>query len=141
MPLTQTLPFVEEKLVAYLKTYTALTALVSTRISTQLPANPTFPSLRLQRVGGTPNRFGIDHPIIQFDCYGTTQQTAQAVYEKTFKAVIELPYVAPDQGAEVFTSADPSTPLNWLPDTSMQDAQGKPQSRYVFAIAFTVRTP
>ena len=138
MALTQTLPFIEEKLVAYLKTYTALTAITSTRISTQLPASPTFPSLRMTRVGGTPDRFGYDHPIIQFDCYGSTQQTAMAVVEKTFKAVMELPYVAPIQGAVNIGSADPTTPLNYLPDRDMQDAQGKPQPRYIFAVSFRV---
>lgn len=139
MPLTQTLPFVEEKLVAYLKTYTALTAVVLTRISTQLPASPTFPSLRLQRIGGVADRFGVDHPVVQFDCYGSTQQTAWAVVEKTYKAVMELPYVAPVQGSVVFTAADPTTPINWFPDPSLQDADGKPQSRYIFAVLFLVR--
>jgi hypothetical protein len=139
LPLTQTLPDLETKLVVYLKTYVALTAITSTRISTQLPPNPVFPSLRLQRIGGTPDRFGYDHPIIQFDCYGTTDMTAFAVVEKTFKAVMELPYVAPVQGTVVIGSADPTTPINYLPDTARQDTQGKPQPRYIFAVVFRVQ--
>jgi len=137
LPLTLTLPDVESALVTYGKAYAALTAVTGTRIATELPPKPSFPSLKLTRVGGTPEHTGVDHPIIQFECYGTTDLTAYGVYEKAFKAFIELPYVAPVQGSVYFGAADPAIPLNFLPDTSIKDpTSGKSQPRYIFGIMF-----
>ena len=139
MPLTLSLPFAEERLVAYLKAYSALSALVSTRVSTRLPPSPTFPSVRLQRVGGIPDRFGVDQPTIQFDCYGRTHQEAEAVAAVVFKAVVELPYVQQVHGDTVFESADPTTPKVMIPDPDINDANGNPLPRVLFGINFIAR--
>jgi hypothetical protein len=140
MPLTQTLPDVETILVAYLKTVVDLTNLISTRTSTSLPASPTFPSLRLQRIGGIPSRLGHDAAHIQFDCYGKTDVEAFEVARRAFKAVMEMPYLAPVLSGVSITAVDPSTPISWLPDTSRQNEQGKAQPRYVMGVIVTSHT-
>ena len=58
-------------LVAWAKANTALTALLSGRVATNLPANPLMPFLRITLAAGASDsgEAPIDQPIMQFDCY------------------------------------------------------------------------
>ena len=75
-------PSVERSLVAWAKSYTPITDIVTTsRISTRLPEAPTFPYLTVKRVAGGPTEDNtpIDLPLVQWDCYGQRATKNDAV--------------------------------------------------------------
>lgn len=65
------LPDAEVVAVQWAKADAPITAIVSQRVSTSLPKEPTFPWLTVFRVTGGPDRSEapIDIPLLQWDCY------------------------------------------------------------------------
>lgn len=85
---------IEEAIVAYLTTYSGLSALISTRLyPLRLPENPTYPAVTYQRISGPrvqshSGPSGLAFPRFQFDCYGTSYLGSKAV-EKQVRAALE----------------------------------------------------
>lgn len=75
-----TLPVNAEAVVStYLRTASAITALVSTRVYTAIPNNPTWPLLRVVRIGGVPARsraLHFERVTLQVDAFGGSKAQA-----------------------------------------------------------------
>jgi len=72
---------------SYLRTVTALTALVGTRIyGLRLPESPTLPAVVFQARGGqaNPEIPDLAAPSYQFTCWGGTQREARQVYRALY---------------------------------------------------------
>lgn len=83
-------PSAEKTLVAWAKANSAINPLVSGRVATKLPVEPTLPFLRLFRAGGAPDQSEapIDQVLIQFDCYGSAEADADLL-ERTLVEELE----------------------------------------------------
>lgn len=68
------LPSAAALTVAWLKANPDLAALHGGRVATKL--NATLPAIRVQRVGGTSPDVYEDQPVVQVECWATTDATA-----------------------------------------------------------------
>jgi hypothetical protein len=112
----------------YLRNQPDVFALVGTQVSTELPASPVFPLLRVSRIGGTPavpRRLDAAH--LQIEAWATTKATARNV-AATAHAALWAAGNATNNGA-VITGVDDTLGLSWLPDP----VTGRP--RYIFGVA------
>jgi hypothetical protein len=93
----------EALLVAWLKADATVTALVAGRVSTELPASPTYPLVTLREVTGAElvRYKNLDEARIQVDCWADTR-TAAASLARAVRGVIEARTVIRPR---------------WLPDT------------------------
>lgn len=121
---------IEALLVAYLKAQSAITTLVSTRVSTELPPTAEFPALTLSRIGGIPDKpVFADHPQIQVEAWGRTKLEASNLARVAFRVLIEIPQV--HSGGTV-SDCSPSLGITWAPDDTFSPA--KP--RYIQGLIF-----
>lgn len=108
-------------------------AVVSGRVSTTVA--PPYPRVRVQRLGGfSPPPQRLDHPRVQFDCYGSTQYEAKHLSAVVRAALPTLVGVHPlGTVTEVREIAGPQ----WLPDPT--PGAGMPTlPRYIFTFVFTI---
>jgi hypothetical protein len=121
------LPDAELLTVNALRANADLTALVGARVYTAIPAEPTFPLVRVTRIGGIPaiSRH-LDIARIQVDVWGTTKFQARTV-AATAQAAIHAAIGARAEG--VLTGVDDDLGLSWQPDPETD------QPRYVFGVA------
>lgn len=128
------LPDIERILSTYLRSRSEVTALVSTRVYTEIPKDPTFPLVRLTRVGGSPvtsTPLWVDEPLVQFDVWGGPKVLAREIAE-TIRSVLAEARLT----AHADASIDDVTfgAFQWLPDDTYEPA--KP--RYSFDALITV---
>ena len=86
-------PDAERILVGYLLDVAELVPLVDGRIYTAVPANPTFPLLRVHRWGGVPpysQTLEWDVASVQVDVWGGPKQTALQAAETARAALSEM---------------------------------------------------
>lgn len=121
----------------YLRSQSEVTSLVGQRIYTALPADPSFPCVRLTRIGGVPKMsrpVHVDSAHLQIDVFGGSKATAldtvDAIREELAKVVDEDPV----QPLGVVCGVR-FGPLAYLPD----DAFEKPKPRYALDVTITVR--
>ena len=71
------LPDAEVLLVNFVKDNGALNALLSGRVATRLPKEPTMPFMRVFRAAGTvdPGEAPLDQALMQVDCFGASGDT------------------------------------------------------------------
>lgn len=123
------LPDVEELVIKWALATPAVNT-VSDRIYGAVPANPTFPLIRVIRIGGLPTSrlLWLDQATLQVDVWGGPKHTARLIAE-TMRAHMSasLPG-SQDLGA---VTAVEVGGLTWLPDTTYDPA--KP--RYTFDAA------
>lgn len=132
--MTSALPDAELAAVTYLRTVTAVTDQVSTRIYTELPANATYPLAVVKRLGGSPVAEGtLDPASIQTEVYADSKQAARDA-AAAIQAAFQDARGWTGTGMYVTTTA-PQTGLLWLPDESFHP----PQPRYVFDTTVYVR--
>lgn len=127
---------IEATIVDFLKAQTELTTLVSTRVHTDLPAAPTYPLVRVGRIGGI-GRYPahIDRPRVQCEAFADTKASAHDV-AATARALL-LTRFAGVHGSAVVTDVSEDGGLIWLPDPA--GTPGIPaRPRYLFAVAVTV---
>lgn len=121
-----------ERLVsAYLRDRDEIAALVADRVYTAIPANPTWPLVRLTRIGGAPvfNRpLHLDRALIQCDVFGGPKATAHEIAETCRAALTDLPSAYSALG--VVTDVQFGT-FAYLPDAAYTPAR----PRYVFDVA------
>jgi hypothetical protein len=89
------LPNSEGLLSEFLRGDTAVIAELGDRVYTSLPAEPTYPCLRLTRVGGAvfiEGLYEFDRPLLQIDVFGGPKATAWRAAETAREAIgLRLP--------------------------------------------------
>lgn len=116
------IPDIERELSAYLRADGAVAALVDDRVYTIVPAGPTFPLVRLTRIGGAPARPHLlyhDVAEIQLDCYADRKAEAQTLAETVREALAAMPGV---HGTAVVTAVRFGR-LQYLPDGTFDPAR------------------
>lgn len=104
---------------AFLVSRSEVTAVVGSRISTQLPTNPVWPAIRLNllsstTVGGEAPR--LDRALFQIDCFATDAPSAQAL-ARTVRAALAAAGNFQTANAVLSSGADMSIrPLPTLAD-------------------------
>lgn len=127
------LPDAEALAVAYLKAHASITPLVGTRVSTVLPANPTFPYLQVILLAGVEKSVGhLDNCYLQVDAWGTTRDDANLLIRTARAVLLDAPYVTHDRG--IVSYAETVSPPRWLLDTSVTP----PRPRYSCDVSLTI---
>jgi hypothetical protein len=88
------LPDVEAIVSAYLRSHPDVAALVSDRVYTRIPRNPTFPLLRLWRIGGAPvysTPLMLDAALLQIDAFGGSISQTRTLAATAMAALADLP--------------------------------------------------
>lgn len=121
-----------EKIVIDWALHTPEVNTVNDRIYSTIPANPTWPLIRLFRIGGLPTSrlLWLDEALLQVDVFGGSKSTARLIAE-TFRAHASAELVGA-HGEGVITAVAVGG-LVWLPDTAYDPA--KP--RYTFDLSVT----
>lgn len=134
MTIPATLPDVELVVVNYLRLVAAVDALIDGRVFTVIPYAPTFPMLRVVRVGGAPLR---DDPLrfdvaeLELAAYGGSKADARRLID-TARAALGLIETVTHPAAVVIGAAFGEA--RYLPDPDFTPA--KP--RYILAAAVTI---
>lgn len=121
----------ERLLSAWLRDQDEITALVADRVYTAIPASPTWPLVRLTRIGGAPvfsRPLHLDRALIQFDVFGGPKVIAWEIAETCRAALSDLPNEP--TGLGVITGIQFLSFL-YVPDTTYTPAR----PRYVFDAA------
>lgn len=111
------LPDAELALIQFLRSRSEVTALVpSARITTTTPPEPTYPIVRVMRIGGTSTSWGaIDEPAFQVDVVGGSRYLCQQI-ARTVRACILA--IANDTVSEgTLASASEEVGIQWIPDS------------------------
>lgn len=82
--------------VKHLLTVPEVTDLVNNRISPRLPQVPTWPLVRIQRIGGIPLAPYRDAARLQVECWGNSEPEATQVAREVYRALHQMPGVHPD---------------------------------------------
>lgn len=83
------LPDAEALLGAFLRAQSAVSALVGTRVGTLIPNPPTWPLVRLTRVGGTQAQRWEDRPRLSVECWADlNDQAGASLLARTVIAVL-----------------------------------------------------
>lgn len=129
------LPDIEVLVTSFLRAQIEVTSIVNARVYTEVPANPTFPLVRVRRLGGFPalNRpLYVDRPLVQIEGYAATKGAARLLTE-TCRAV--LAERAEGTHATGVVAGVTFGALLWLPD----DDFTPPKPRYICDATLTVR--
>lgn len=134
MPSVDVLPDIELVVREWLVDHAAVDALVSGRIATSLPSNPTYPLLTYSRIGGIPAvRQRLDVARIQVRAWAMTRPAASSLARFTRAALLDM------EGQTVagafITAVNDDLGLAWLPDT----VQTPPIPSYVLGVAIYAR--
>jgi hypothetical protein len=116
MPI-KVLPDAELALIQYLRSRTEVTNLVpADRITTTSPAEPTYPLVRVMRIGGGSTSWGlIDEPAFQVDVVGGSRYQCQRI-ARTVRACILA--IANDTVSEgTLASGSEEVGIQWIPDS------------------------
>jgi hypothetical protein len=122
-------PYIDDELalIQYLRGTVEVTALVpAAQITTELPNEPVWPHVLVQRVGGSALvRLAVDEPVLQVDVLGGTKFACKQLAQTIEAAILAI---ANDVvGGGVLSSGWEEVGPQWLPDT----VPVPPTSRYV----------
>lgn len=124
---------IESALVAWLRADTTITTLAAGNVFTVLPRQPTFPAVRLTRVGGAPPHdrpLTHDQALVQLDAWGGTKAQAQQLVEACRTRVSDA--YSHDLGAGIVVGRVSWSNLSYDPDNSYTPA--KPRYRADFIV-------
>ena len=128
MPL-RLLPDVERAVVQFLRASSDVSALVSQRVSTELPGSPTYPYVTVRLITGAEIiREHFDAQQIQVDCWADSKASAALLARTVRAAVLTMRSATHDQS--VVTQVVTLTTPSWLPDTEVTP----PRPRYTFDV-------
>lgn len=114
MPLI-VLPDAERIVHDWLAAYTEVAAIVGTRVVSELPASPTYPILRLFRLGGIPPiAYRLDEANIQLEAWADTKSAATNLARVARAALVDLRSHVTAYG--VVSDVRDTLGLQWLPD-------------------------
>jgi hypothetical protein len=115
--------------VNFLRGRAEITALVGSRVYTEVPAEPTFPLLTVQRIGGLVDWPGwLDTARLQVDAWAATKYAARTLAATALAVLLEMPGIYA-QG--VITHVTQDLGLTWSPDETTD------RPRYVLGVAVT----
>lgn len=104
--------------------------LVATRVYTEIPPTPTYPLVRVVRIGGVPTiAQHLDPARLQIDAWGTTKYQARTVAATT-QAALHAMVGVHNEG--VVTAVEDDLGLSWSPDPETDVA------RYVFGVVMYI---
>lgn len=130
---------VEQIASAYLRSRTEVTDLVADRVWTEIPNLPTFPLVKLTRVGGGPAGAPahLDRAIVQIEAYGGTKYEARRL-AATCAAVLDSHEVAgTDLHGGYVTGSEPGS-LRYLPDEETRTSKENARPRYLLEVVLLV---
>lgn len=130
----QLVPDAEAIVSSFLRGRSEVTALVASRVYTEIPNSPTFPLVRIYRFGGAPLTsypLHVDQALLQIDCFGGTKSQARTLAETVRAVLVEA--AATTLSGGVVTAAT-FGPLTYLPDPGYTPA--KP--RYTTDVTVTI---
>lgn len=113
----RTLPDAELLVVDFLRDHADVAALVGIRITTELPPNPVYPRVTVQRIGGVPSIPGfLDSPRVEIAAWADKydKSVAHEVARTVEAAMLELPGTH-DLGVVTSVIQDGLGP-RWMPD-------------------------
>jgi hypothetical protein len=125
---------VELVVVTYLRSVTEVAAAVSTRVFTVTPNSPTFPLVRVYRIGGgTPagRSRRLDAAALQVDVFAETKKEAADILA-TVRAALSVLHIA--VGVAAVVSAVQFGPARYIPDPDFTPAM----PRYSADITVTI---
>ena len=132
MPLVL-IPDVEALAIGYLKAHASITPLVGTRVSSVLPANPTYPYLQVILVAGVEKSPGhLDEAYLQVDAWGTTRDEANLLIRTVRAVLLVSPTVTHTRGVVAY--ARTVSPPRWVPD----DTVTPPRPRYTIDLSMSL---
>lgn len=118
------IPDVEAAIVSFLQTHEDLVDLLGeNKVSTDMPANPAFPRIRVTLGGGgIPVRGWLYAPRLTIEAWGTNKESAfDAIQLAMHVLESELEGAQVEQG--VITACEIDTGLLWTPDEETQTAR------------------
>lgn len=129
------LPDIERLMTSFLRAQSEVSTIVGGRVYTEVPDNPTFPLVRVRRLGGFPTLsrpLQVDAPLVQIEGYAATKGAARLLTETCRAVLAERVEGVHDTGvvAGVIFGA-----LIWLPDEDFTP----PKPRYIADATLTVR--
>lgn len=130
-PAITVLPDVERLAATWLRNVADVRAIVDSRVYTAVPNAPTFPLVRLTRIGGEPvmsRPLHLDEAWVQVDCWGGPKATTRLLAETCRGAFALEAFVGPHDDGVV--SGVTFGSFQYLPDDSYEPA--KP--RYWFTL-------
>ena len=126
------MPDDEPLVVDYLDSHASVTALVGTRVGTELPPNPVFPYLTVQSVAGVEKDPGhLDEAYVDLSAWGT-KAAAKLLIRTARAALLDAPLASHSRG--IVSHARTILPPRWLPDESVTPTR----PRYVCTVALTI---
>lgn len=134
--LDPSLPDAEALLSQFLRAQEELVDEIGDRVYTVIPKNPTWPLVRLFRVGGTPRLsrpLVVDQPLIQLEAYGGTKQQAHDLIELARSLIAARIEGVHDDVGNVCGYGFGN--LSWLPDNSYTPSR----ARYVADVELTLK--
>lgn len=114
---------------AYLLSRAEVTAVVSSRISSQFPGTPVYPLATVQRFGGVSTERRLDSASIQVDVWGSDEASASTAARTIHGALVAAKNYVHSSG--VLLGCSEELGLSWQPDTNYPT----PQPRFVFSVA------
>lgn len=129
-------PDAEALLSTFLRSRFELVALVDSRVYTSIPSNPTFPLVRVTRIGGIPvfsRPLRLDVATVQVDVWGGPKATAWQIAETCRAVIAEIDRA--DHDAAAITAAQ-FGPFSYLPDDTYSPAR----PRFTFDVDLYLHT-
>lgn len=125
----------------YLRAQSEVAAICGQRVYTAIPSNPTFPLVRLHRIGGVPpmsRPLHMDRAHLQIDVWGGPKATALDLVDVVRTELSKLVDEAAVQPLGVVCGVK-FGPLAFMPDDTVPTEGGKARPRYTQDVTVTVR--
>lgn len=84
------LPDPETLVLAALAAQPSITAITGTRIGSRIPDLPTYPLIRVARVGGGPDSPSSERVVVQIECWANDDATASLLARTVIAAHVDL---------------------------------------------------
>lgn len=128
------LPDAERLVVTYLRAHPDVVALAGTRVSTELPPEPTYPAATVSRIGGNPSIAGyLDVATLEVSAWAATKGAARTLAAAAEAALLDM---VGTHALGVVTGVRPiGVGVHWLPDEETD------MPRYRFTVEAYIHPP
>lgn len=126
----------------YLLNQSEVQTFAARRVYTEIPKNPTWPLVRVTRIGGAPKisrPLYLDKAHLQLEVFGGPKATAFDLSCVCLDELSKLPVEAAVQPLGIVTAVG-FGPINaWMPDESVPTEKGKARPRYISDVFVSTR--